>query len=373
MKKIGFTVTLFLVLGLVLAACAAPQKPAPVPEKPAAASPTPSAPQLTRDQQLIEGAKKEGEVVLWTHSWQVGGPAQKAFEAKYPSIKLTVWDASRATNAIARLAEEAKIGRHPADVVIFPDVDFVALAEMGLHQQYEGNNKGWPSQPSNKQYINIADGAYFPMYNTDLVSAAEAPKSFNDLKSSKWRGRAAISSSGRSIPLLTAYIMGQEKVDFEKAETFWNEVVTNTRPRLMSGYDGPLGLLAAGEFAILLMSASSTATEMMWRGAPLAGAALEAAPTCGHALGLLKDAPHPNAARLLIDFFTSPEGNLAYANDRAIIALSPEAATKARANRYYDGLGIKILSAPADLNTPENSARSSRYWSLDMPRLAGSR
>ncbi|MDP2744679.1 MAG: extracellular solute-binding protein, partial [Dehalococcoidia bacterium] len=310
---------------------------------------------------------------LWTHSWQVGGPMQKAFEAKYPFVKFTVWDASRATNAIARLVEEAKIGKHAADVVIFPDVDFLALAETGLHQPRDWGNKGWPSQPPNNDFVNLSDALFFPMYNTELVPASEAPKSFNDLKNTKWRGRAAISSSGRGIPLVTGYILGEGKVDFEKAETFWRDVVANTRPRLMSGYGGPLELLAAGEFAILLMSASSTATELMWRGAPLAPAALEAAPTYGNVMGYLKDAPHPNAAQLLMNFLTSAEGNLAYSNDRAIMALQPEAAKLARANQYYDKFGIKVLSVPNEINITANTERSSRFWSVDMPRFAGSR
>ena len=62
--------TLGVILGLILAGCASPSKPspAPAPEKPAAGNLAQPTPTLTREQQLIEGAKKEGEVVFWVNT-----------------------------------------------------------------------------------------------------------------------------------------------------------------------------------------------------------------------------------------------------------------------------------------------------------------
>src|SRR3990172_4770355 len=117
MKKIGFAVTLFLVLGLVLAACAAPQKPAPVPEKPAAASPAPTLPQLTREQQLVEGAKKEGVVVYWMHTGRGLEQALKLFKEKYPFLEVKTFDAARGPEIVTRITEESKAGRYSVDLI----------------------------------------------------------------------------------------------------------------------------------------------------------------------------------------------------------------------------------------------------------------
>ncbi|MBM2832444.1 MAG: hypothetical protein HW414_1496, partial [Dehalococcoidia bacterium] len=66
MKRLGYFVSLFMALSLLLAACASPKAPAPAPTpSPAPTAPAPSAPQLTQKQQWIEGAKKESEVQFW--------------------------------------------------------------------------------------------------------------------------------------------------------------------------------------------------------------------------------------------------------------------------------------------------------------------
>ncbi|MDP2743996.1 MAG: ABC transporter substrate-binding protein [Dehalococcoidia bacterium] len=361
---------LVLVAMLGLSACATKAGPAPAPEKPAPVSQA-ETPKLTREQQLIEGAKKEGEVNLYSQSWPVGSDFDKAFQAKYPFLKFKVWDAPRATAILDRLAEEAKIGRYPADVISFAETDFVALVGTGLLQEYNWPNQGWTGQPNSKLFMNIGSATYYPSYNTNLVTPAELPKTFEDLKNPKWRGRAAISTSGRGIPLYTAYIFGKGKVDHDKSESFWKEVVASTRPRVMSGYELPNAMLAAGEFAILLMSASSTNTKLMWQGGPIAPVALEVAPVHGYSLGMVKNAVHPNAAQLFIDFITSAEGNLLYAaNAQSIMASNPEAAKKAKTNLFYKQYGLNLVPMPAEIYTTEDTERASRFWSIDMPKAA---
>lgn len=354
-----------IVLSVVIA-CS--PRPAPVPgaEKP---SPTPGvvAPQLTTEQQIIEAAKKEGAVELWTQTWppDIRGPFEKAFLAKYPFLKLTVFDTGTAAGGVTRLAEEAKIGRRSTDAVLFAETDIISAQDAGVIQEYDWP-KGWPGQPSHKLWLNVASGAYFPVYNTEKIPPSEVPKTYEDLKNPKWRGRAAISTSGRGIPLYTAWIFGGGKVDFEKSESFWRQVVASVRPRVMSGYEQPNQMLAAGEYDLLLMSASDIPTNYMWKGAPVRPVALETAPVFGYSLALVKYPAHPNAARLLLDFFTSAEGNLIYADGKALAANNPESTKTAKTNAYYQQFGLKMVPVPADIYTTENTARASRFWSVDL-------
>ncbi len=60
-------------------------------------------------QDLIEGAKKEGEVVVWVHTMANPNQVIKPFEKKYPFLKVKFWD-SRSATMIARMIEEAKAG-----------------------------------------------------------------------------------------------------------------------------------------------------------------------------------------------------------------------------------------------------------------------
>ena len=162
---VRWLVSFMVVLGLALSACAAPGKSTATPalEKPAVEKPatatSPAA--LTREQRLIEGAKKEGEVSLYTMSWY-RGPMEKAIEAKYPWLKFSVWDGPSGPAVIARLAEEAKIGRSPADVFIGPEPDGILAMSAGILQEYTWPNEGWPrQQPGNKYFMNIISSAFF--------------------------------------------------------------------------------------------------------------------------------------------------------------------------------------------------------------------
>jgi iron(III) transport system substrate-binding protein len=69
-----------------------------------------------REQRLLAGAKKEGEVVIYT-SGQADdmGALARVFEQKY-GVKVTFWRAS-SENVLQRLVAEARGGRYTVDVL----------------------------------------------------------------------------------------------------------------------------------------------------------------------------------------------------------------------------------------------------------------
>lgn len=363
-----WTISLVVMSVMVLTACAAPQKPAPaptpVPEKPAAGRPSPTAPQLTSEQQLVEAAKKEGEVVFWSFSFVAPEGLVKAFQEKYPFVKWKYWDAGSNPEIVARVTEETKISRYSVDVIHLTSIDFQALATQGLLKEYDWpNTKNWIHQPSNNLWRNTTASLRSPIYNTEAVAAAEAPKSWDDLKNTKWRGKSANTNSARNFPLQTAYLWGDGvKLDWEKSESFWTEVVRNTRPRMMSGFTGPTELLAAGEFSLFLIGSLSTYTSFVMRGAPVRLANVGKTTGSPHGLTIMKNAPHPNAARLLVDFMTSEEGLLLFANQQGSPALSPQVAKKAIADRMLTQAGLEYTLMPDKFETLENRERTTTFW-----------
>ena len=98
----------------------------------------------------------------------------------------------------------------------------------------------------------------------------------------------------------------------------------------------------------------------------MAIAAIETAPVFGYSLVSVKDAPHPNAARLLLDFFTGPIGSSIYADAKVIGNYNPEVGSKAIANSYYKQFGLNLVPMPADIYTPENTAWATRFWMTDL-------
>ena len=69
-----------------------------------------------REQILLEGAKKEGQLTFYTSNTWVAGPVSQEFEKKYPFIKANVWR-SDSKALLKRLTEEHAAGKYLADVV----------------------------------------------------------------------------------------------------------------------------------------------------------------------------------------------------------------------------------------------------------------
>lgn len=373
MKKLSYPVlSLVLAFALVLSACGKPQTPtAPTPSGASPTQPTTSASPLTPEQQLYEAAKKEGEVIFWTHTWSTpGNPFETAWKEKYPGIKLSIWESSTASEAMARMIEEAKVGRHSVDVVIFPDVDITSLLTASQLQEYDWpNTKGWPHQPDSKIIRNIDTMGRAPVYNTKVVATADIPKTYDALKDAKWKGKALISTSGRDTPIATAYLFGKDgKLDWDKSFAYWREVVAKASPRIVSGYTEPLGTLAAGEAGLFLWTSLKSTIQLIWKGAPIGIAALETTPASNTSIGIVKNAPHPNAARLLADFFTSTEGALAHSNTVVAVVFDPVAAKRSKVGAELDRWGIKLVPLPPELMTAENNTKAMDFWTKDLLR-----
>lgn len=352
-------------MSLVLAGCGAPAQPAPA--KPTSPQPTgdkPSVaqPTLTREQQLVEAAKKEGEVTLWFHQFPDAPNAMKPFLSKYPFLKVKTWDSSGA-ELLAKLTEEIKAGRRTVDVLILSS-EIADAYKAGMLTEYEFPNAvGWPNQPKHNFFRAITGVARMAaIYNTNLIQPADVPKTWDDLKSAKWTGKTFASTSGEDTPLMWAFLWRDgDKLNWDKSFAFWGDFF-KTKPMIGSGFTGAIERLAAGEFALFPAVGFGAAFRVIMKGAPVAY--VPVGPVTGDigAISLMKDAPHPNSAKLLIDWLTSPEGLMAYANSSYNFPLDPGVAAVAKSSAQFKSLGIAYDPIPREVMTPENLKKSSDFW-----------
>ncbi|MBM2832655.1 MAG: iron transporter substrate-binding protein [Dehalococcoidia bacterium] len=369
MRNPGYwLLTLVLAFGLVLAACAAPA-PAPAPSTPTPTPASPAAPALGTakpaagvDQQVIEAAKKEGQVVVWTNTITDLDRIKKQFNEKYPFIELKVWDA-RSVEILAKLAEEAKAGKFTADFVTTTENDTIDLRELGIIQSYAwpAVTRTWTNQPKDDFYrVHIANLRVHG-FNTNLISPQEVPKTWDDLKDAKWRGRTMVSNSGDENPLDMAYVWGEGgKLNWEKSEKFWTDVVQNTRPLVVRGY--PMEMIAAGERPLFISAASITLQALIDRGAPLNYAPLSPVVAVNFAMSVPKNPPHPNAARLFVENISAAEGLLTWSEANRSLVFDPVVAKQSRIHKIVAERGITYVPIPADILTDENMKRSSEFW-----------
>ncbi|MBI2854586.1 MAG: extracellular solute-binding protein [Chloroflexi bacterium] len=325
-------------------------------------SPSPTT-TLSRQQQLEAGARKEGSIIFWASFATDVDKWLTKFKERYPWLKVETWQADNTTVAEKVIAEN-KGGAHNVDVLGMADEVWLLFPQSLLAKHDWPNASYYPADAVqwNGLYIRTHFNLNGPAYNTKILTGANVPKSWDDLKDPKWKGKSAASLSAEEAPLGLAAIWGTGgKLDWDRSFSFWREVFKNTEPRIVNLYTGPTKLLGAGEFEVFNYTATNVAMkEKELSGLPVAPVPLSPLPAKPSGIGILKDAPHPNAARLFADWLTSPEGAAIFTS----IMFSPSLNTGAgdtAANRILKEKGIgSFMMTP--VMTAENLNKSREFW-----------
>lgn len=328
---------------------------------PAPASTTPASATLSREEQLVAAAKNEGKVAFWAAQADQVQKFLPKFKERYPWLEVEAWkDTAQAYSE--KIINEAKAGKTTADVLMFGEED-IKLLPTELMAKYEYPNMAHLAGvlPTGSLYLRYTMMYHAPAYNTNLVPPADVPKSWDDLKNPKWKGKAAASLAAIDAPLVLAALLGRDgQLDWDKSFSFWEEVFRNTEPKPVQGYTGPTNLLGAGEYQLINFVSGPTVTTAKVSGklpvdlAPFTR--ISGKYTC---LTILKNAPHPSAARLLVDFMTSVEGSTAF-ND-AFFMVSPNPQVTSIANTMMKEKGVEIVPV-TNFITDENVTKSQQFW-----------
>ena len=146
------------------------------------------------------------------------------------------------------------------------------------------------------------------VYNTDLVKPDEAPRSVFDLADPKWRGQAAIADprfGSTSFHVAALYALAGD----EKMDDFFRRLKDNG-VRVVDGNSVVRDLVARGEVSVGLTDTDDVNVAIE-DGQPVAMVLPDAAglgvPVMPNMLSLVRNAPHPQEGRQLIDYLLSPE------------------------------------------------------------------
>ena len=152
---------------------------------------------------LIEAARKESQVVYYTSTdLPVAEKLAKAFETKYPGIAVRV-ERTGAERVFQRIGQEYSSNIHAVDVVNSSDAaHFIVWKRDGILAPYvpEDVAKFYPPEhrDADGQFASWRVWLSIIAYNTGLVKAEEAPKSFADLLDPKWKGKIVKAHPGYS-------------------------------------------------------------------------------------------------------------------------------------------------------------------------------
>jgi iron(III) transport system substrate-binding protein len=149
---------------------------------------------------------------------------------------------------------------------------------------------------------------YVLAYNTRLVPPRLLPKNYDDLLDPKWKGKMMMEGTKAEWFAGMLQIMGEERGLKYMRQLAKQQIA----PR--EGHELLAQLIAAGEGVFDINIPQSSVDRMKERGAPIDWTVLGAAPTVMVGIGLAAQAPHPNAAKLFIDFALSRDGQKLHQN-----------------------------------------------------------
>lgn len=260
-----------------------------------------------RHQILLEGAKAEGKIVWYTSLSGVYRELVNAFKKKYPEIDVEVYRGG-STDLGPRLLNEAQAGRFVADALESTPGLLMLLRERNILKAYTSPElTRYPDEAKTKAdssriYWVTDREAYLGFgYNTRLISAAEAPKNFQDLLRPELKGKMAVTTESSTSRVIGSMI----KV---KGEEFVKRLQTQEIRMFKASSAGFLDLIAAGEVAGSFVVFRNQVAVMKERKAPVEWVALDVAPTNAGGSAVIANAPHPHAALLFTDFVIGPDG-----------------------------------------------------------------
>ncbi len=276
-----------------------------------------------RQQRLIAGAKKEGTLLLYTSA----PPDDVAiltdtFEKKY-GVKVRVWRAS-AENVLNRTVTEARGNRFEVDII---DTNGPEMESLHREKLLQAVNSPYlvdlipqAIQP-HREWVGTRLNIFAFGYNPNLVKKADLPKSYEDLLDPKWKGKLGVDATDDDWFSAVVGVLGEAR-----GLKLFREIVAKNGISVRKGHTLLTNLVISGEVPMALTVYNYKAEQLKNKGAPIDWFVFSPAIARSNGAGVLRHAPHPNAAVLYYDFMLSDAQTILLKRD--FVPTSKKADTK---------------------------------------------
>ena len=295
--------------------------------------------------ELIEAAKREGKVVLYSAmDLPVGEKLGKAFEAQYPGVAVQI-ERSGSERLFQRIEQEFASNIRAADVISTADAShFISWKRNGWLAPFvpEEVAKYFPAQYRDADGMSVTSRIWLSSvaYNTNLVKASDAPSSFADLLDPKWAGKMVKGHPAYSGTIMTATFQLVRELGWDYLEKLSKQRVM----QVQSSTDPPKKL-ALGERAVMADGNDYNVVLLKEAGQPVEPLyPAEGTPTISGPTGIFANAPHPNAARLFQAWLHMRETQQFFTDFTAQYSAHPQVTPKPGRRNIS---GIKLMKEDA--------------------------
>ena len=278
-------------------------------------------------QKVVEAAKKEGKLTVYSFSFggDLGLALSQAFKERY-GIQMELVAGSGAV-FLERLKVESRSGHPVADVLEGSATNGILAKKDGLSQSSGTlpalNETGiWlfdPRVDTENHIVGYSPSLTSPWVNTRQVTPADEPKSWRDLLDPKWKGKILVTDPD-TMPLPTVYYIVFTRylgLDDEYFRALGKQdliITTNQRDNDSK--------LARGEAPITWTSNFTSLSTMVAEGAPVRPVDMkEGVPGRTQTLNMVTGSLHPNSARVFLNWLLTPEGQTVNAKLRSYMPL----------------------------------------------------
>jgi iron(III) transport system substrate-binding protein len=253
----------------------------------------------------VEGARKEGALTIYSllavpdHSKIIN-----RFKEKYPFIDVSLIRPGASERISARVVTEAHAGRHLVDIVGVSRLNMMSLVQRSLMLSYDAPERRYFDAAFKDKrgfwtafYVNPEVLAY----NTQMVAAASAPKNYQELLEPRWRSKLVLEQT--AVEWFAALVQHWGE---ERGFAFMQSLAKQNL-KTLNGNTLITQLVAAGEHAVAITLNGPRVELTKQRGAPIDWSALDPIVVDAVTIGIAAHSPHPNAAKLYLDFVLSKE------------------------------------------------------------------
>jgi iron(III) transport system substrate-binding protein len=281
-----------------------------------------------RDQKILAAAKKEGVVSVYTSLENADATKLKAvFEKKY-GVKLELWRAGSDT-ILNRVMTETRANHFGVDVLETNGMELEALQQEKMLQAFQSPYVAGliPEAVRSGDWIPTRMHLYCVGYNTNAVKKENLPKTYKDLLNPIWKGKIGIEATNYPWFATVVNALGERE-----GLALFKDIVKTNGISVRKGHNLLANMVASGEVPMALTVNKQAIGKLKQTGAPVDCFFLEFGVGMMNGMALHRNAPHPNAAALFMDFMLTDGQGVLHDLGREAVA-----------KKYQSAAGGKIV------------------------------